>query len=89
MAQIEFQPLTTEWTALSDIITVEDDTTYYIQNRGAGTLIAQEGASQPDAENQNGVLITPYRIAQYKKGSEDLYLRAFDQNCSINITSEA
>lgn len=87
MAQEAFEKgLTTEWTPLSDILTVDADTTYYIQNRGADVLIVCDSSSEPtDAE---GILVLPYCTAKYKKASGDLYLRAFATTCSINITSE-
>lgn len=86
--QKDFQSITTEWVDINDIITVEDDVNYYIQNRGPATLIGQESATKPEDDNQEGILITPYKIAQYKKGTNNLYLRSFDRECSINITSE-
>ena len=88
MAQVEFEALTTEWTALSDIITVSADATYYIQNRGADTLVALESSTEPTADNQEGFMCQPYKVIEYKKGTQDLYLRAFNKSCAINITSE-
>lgn len=88
MSQVEFEPLTNEWTALSDIITVSADAKYYIQNRGADVLVALEADSEPDADSLDGTMILPYKVAEYKKGTQDLYLRAFNRSCAINITSE-
>lgn len=86
MAQEEFEQLTQEWTDFGDIVTVDDGTTYYIQNRGSDTLVALESASTPDADNQEGVMILPYQFAVYEKGSENLYLRAFNKSCAVNIS---
>lgn len=86
--QVEFETLTNEWTALSDIITVSGSTTYLIQNRGADTLVLLEADSEPQATDSEGVLVLPYQTAQYKKGTQDLYLKAFNRGCSINISAE-
>ena len=87
MTQEAFEKgLTDEWTEISDIITVDADKTYYIQNRGADLLVACESASTP--LDGGGILVRPYRILKYKKGTGNLYLRAFTNTCSINISSE-
>ena len=74
--------------ALSDKITVDEDANYYIQNRGADILLAQEAGEAPQADNVNGTLIKPYEVAKYKANGGDLYLRAYNSNCSVNITSD-
>lgn len=86
MAQVAFEQIKNEWVELSDLITVSADTTYFIQNRGNDNLIACEGSAEPDSAT--GVFVKPYETLVYKKGSEDLYLRAFDGRCFINISSE-
>ena len=88
MAQEAFEQLTNEWVALSDKITVDEDANYYIQNRGADILLAQEAGETPQADNVNGTLIKPYEQAKYKANGGDLYLRAYNSNCSVNITSD-
>ena len=88
MAQEAFEQLTSEWVALSDKITVDEDANYYIQNRGADILLAQEAGEAPQADNVNGTLIKPYEQAKYKANGGDLYLRAYNSNCSVNITSD-
>lgn len=85
MAQEAFESLTNEWTALSDIITVADDTTYYIQNRGPDVLIACESSSEPTSDE--GTVVLPYFVAKYEKG-DDVYLRASSGKCSVNISSK-
>lgn len=89
MAQLGFFKLSNEWTALSDLITVGNDVTYYIQNRGTDNIIALQSTSEPTGEERGGNLIPPEKAAEYKKGTQDLYLKAssFTQ-CEINITSE-
>ena len=88
MAQEAFEQLTNEWVALSDKITVDEDANYYIQNRGADILLAQEAGETPQADNVNGTLIKPYEQAKYKANGGDLYLRAYNSNCSVNITND-
>lgn len=85
--QIKFENITTEWVALSDIITVSEDVTYFIQNRGYDILVALESSSEPSDDTEGGVLISPYIQAIYKKDEQELYLRAFSNTCSLNITS--
>lgn len=86
MAQEAFEQLTSEWVAISDKITVDSNKTYYIQNRGADVLLAVESASEPTT--LDGVLVKPYEVLKYKEGTDTLYLRAYNSNCAINITSE-
>ena len=88
MAEEAFEQLTNEWVTLSDKITVDEDANYYIQNRGADILLAQEAGETPQADNVNGTLIKPYEQAKYKANGGDLYLRAYNSNCSVNITSD-
>lgn len=88
MAQEKFEQLIGEWIELSDITTVDSSLTYYIQNRGPDVLVACEDSSKPDEDNRDGILVKPYKVLKYKVGADNLYLRAFANNCSINITSE-
>lgn len=85
MQEVFEKDITNEWIALSELITVDSDATYRIQNRGPDMLVALESSDTPD-DTQEGDLILPYIQAIYKKGSQDLYLRAFDNICGINIT---
>lgn len=78
--------ITKEWVALSDIINnVEENVIYRIQNRGPDKLIALEANSLPD-ESQEGDLVVPMKQGIYEKGSQNLYFRAFENMCAINIT---
>lgn len=90
MAQVKFKGnLTSDWTSFSTIIgTVDAGTNYSIQNRGADTLVLLESSDTPADGTQAGVMLLPYMTCVYKKGTQNLYLRAFNQNCSVNITSE-
>ena len=89
MAQVNFQGLNKTWTSFASIVgTVGADTQYQIQNRGADVLMALESGSAPSSDTQAGVMVLPNNVIIYKKGTQDLYLRAFNSNCSINVTSE-
>lgn len=90
MAQVKFKGnLTKDWVAFSTIIgTVGANINYQIQNRGADTLVLLESSDTPSDDTQSGVMLLPYATCIYKKGTQDLYLKAFNQNCSVNITSE-
>lgn len=83
--QEEFIQLENEWVDIEDIATIQADDMYYIQNRGPDRLIALESETEPTDE-QDGVIILPYVQAVYRKGEQKLYLRAFSNLCSINIT---
>lgn len=88
MAQESIYSLTTAWTALSDIITVDASTTYYLQNRGADILLLVESSSAPSSNSIEGVLVQPYTPISYQKGSDNLYLRALNSTCTVNVSSE-
>ena len=89
MAQEVFEKgLTTEWVAFDDLITVDADATYYIQNRGSDVLVALESSSAPSSDNEGGDFVLPNVQAEYVKGTQNLYLRACYNNCSINITKK-
>lgn len=89
MAQVGFSKLTNEWVALSDIITVDSNTVYRIQNRGIDKVIALESSSEPSDDVREGNEILPGKTGEYKKGTQDLYLKAASFSpCEINITSE-
>ena len=83
--QIDFTSLTKNWTAFSDIVTVENDVTYRIQNRGSYSFIALEANSTP-GDTEAGTSVLPSETLSYKKGSQNLYLRSLNKFCPINIT---
>ena len=87
MAQIDFVQLTHEWKPFAEIVgTVKENTVYSIFNRGADSCVALCANSLPAADNQAGDLIVPNDIGVFIKGSQNLYLRAFNKNCAINVT---
>lgn len=87
MAQIKLEKLTKTWTPFATIVGEVSDKEYVIQNRGGSdALVALEADSTPAADNQAGIIIQPNDIAVYVKGEQNLYLRAFNLGCTINIT---
>ena len=87
MAQIKLEKLTKAWVAFSEIVGTVGNKEYVIQNRGGSdALVALEADSIPAADNQAGVIIQPNDIAVYVKGEQNLYLRAFNSGCTINVT---
>lgn len=88
MAQEFTQALTTEWVELADYITVDGDTTYYIQNRGADVLLLLEADDTPADNETDGVLVKPFEVVSFKEGDQYLYMRAYNSSCTINVSSE-
>lgn len=87
MAQVGFEKgLTTEWTRLADDYTFTAGNTYYIQNRGPDFLLTLEPDSAPSESDDEGDMWKPLDRIIYEVGDNDLYVRAFSSNCSINIT---
>lgn len=87
MAQEGFEAnLGTEWVAITDFISVVANKKYYIQNRGPNYLLSLESDSLPNS--LDGTIVLPYKVLEYTQGEGNLYLRAFSNNCSINITSQ-
>lgn len=85
MTQIALEQLTNEWTPFTAITTPEDNVTYNIQNRGTDILVALESSSEP-TDTQEGNLVLPYKVLKYVKGTQTLYLRAFNNGCAVNVT---
>lgn len=87
MSQISTETIGEEWVAFSDIETPVQDTNYYIQNRGAGALLACEADSKPSDENNDGIVVPPNKVLIYKLGSQNLYLKAIGYGgCTINVS---
>ena len=86
MAQIKFEKLTKTWKPFAEIVGTVGDNEYIIQNRGSDTLVALEASATPNADAPDGIMILPNDIAVYQKGDQNLYLRAFNVGCSINVT---
>ena len=86
MSQIKLQQLDNNWVNASTIFTPVSDKTYYLQNRGNDYMVACEGSQVPT--DMSGVYIAPHKMARYKLGSQNLYLRAHNGTCSVNISDE-
>ena len=88
MAQIKMFTLTEEWAEFGEIIegTPESGKLYYIQNRGNDYFIACEGAGEPTTDA--GLVIPPRSVLKYEVGSQNLYLKAKNGNCAINVSIE-
>lgn len=87
MAQIKLEKLTKTWKPFAEIVGEVSNKEYVIQNRGGSdALVALEADSTPAADNQAGIILQPNDIAVYVKGEQNLYLRAFNLGCTINIT---
>ena len=84
MADTRFK-LTQEWTALSDLITIDSSKTYQIYNQGPNAFVKYEGASKPSNKEQAGVPVAFDNTLVYEKGSENIYLRAINGDTYINI----
>lgn len=85
MAQVEVRNLTSSWEALGS----SSGTTYRIQNRGKGYVIAQEASSAPEADNTDGIFVQPFKTVVYEQGTGDLYLRAYSGTACVNVSTEA
>lgn len=79
--QVNLLDITKNWQAFE----ADASITYLIQNRGYDVLVALEADSLPNATDE-GVMVEPYQVVEYKKGSQNLYLRAFNQSCSVNVS---
>ena len=87
MAQVGFEKgLTNEWIRLADDYTFTSGKTYYIQNRGPDFLMTLEPDSEPSATDDAGDIWKPLDRLEYEVGTNDLYVRASNTNCSINIS---
>jgi len=84
--QVAFETLTTDWIALSDIIDVEEDVKYFIQNRGPQPFLALESSSVPDSLAGNIVYSGDALV--YSKGIQTLYIKAYNETTEINISKE-
>ena len=87
MAQVGFDKgLTTEWVKLSDEYIFASGKTYYIQNRGPDMLLTLEPDSEPSESEDAGDVWLPHERVTYEVGTNDLYVRALNSTCSINIS---
>lgn len=91
MAQDVFEKnIGEEWVPFTDIVTsFSASKSYQFQNRGSAVLVALEVAEEPAADEQGGELVLPYEVWTYEPEADTmLYLRAFSNTCSVNITSK-
>jgi hypothetical protein len=90
MSQEGFKKLTKEWVSFPTLIENFDTSKrYQIQNMGADVLVALEVAEQPTADNEGGNQVQPTDVWTYEPESgKTMFFRAFNRNCSINITSK-
>lgn len=90
MAQVKFDFLTDEWIAFPDIVENFDSSLkYQVQNRGADSLIGLEVSTQPNEQETAGDLVLPNKVWTYEpEEGKTMYFRAFNKNCSINITTK-
>lgn len=84
--QISFLNLTNEWIALEDLVTLDENEMYQIQNRGYDDLLLFESSSI-ESDSIEGIIVRPYHKAKYKKGDNKLFMRAYNKTCSINIST--
>ena len=81
--------LTTEWTALSDLITIGDEP-IYVQNQGgsgsfAGVMRICEGDSEPTGTA--GDIVLPNQRITFTRGEQnDLFMKSEQGEIKINIT---
>lgn len=84
MSQIDFITLNKEWTPITGL---SEGETYIIQNRGRDIILALESSTTPSEGETDGVLIAPYEIFYYATGDDGLYLRAYNTNSAVNIST--
>lgn len=87
MSQVAIRKIGNSWVSLESIVALDSSTEYYLQNRGDDVLVACEADSEP--QDNEGVLILPYKTFNYKKGAQNLYLKSFSANCTVNISDES
>ena len=86
MAQVAFENnIGSEWIDLTTLATLTDDEVYYIQNRGAGVLLAQENNTEPTDEG--GTVVMPYKVLKYTNNGK-LWVKSLSGLCTINITDK-
>lgn len=86
MAQIAYDEVGSTWVDASTLGTFTQGDTYFIQNRGLGTLLAVEGASEPTTEA--GVIVDGLKVLKWTVGTDKLWLKS-NSKSYVNITSEA
>lgn len=86
MAQVAFKNnIGSEWVDVTTLATLTADEVYYIQNRGAGVLIAQENNAEPTDEA--GTVVMPYKVLKYTNNGK-CWVKSLSGLCAINITDK-
>lgn len=86
MAQVAFEKnIGSEWVDVTTLATLTDDEVYYIQNRGAGVLIAQQNNTEPTDEA--GTVVMPYKVLKYTNNGK-CWVKSLSGSCTINITDQ-
>lgn len=86
MAQVAFEKnIGSEWVDVTTLATLTEDEVYYIQNRGAGVLIAQENNAEPTDEA--GTVAMPYKVLKYTNNGK-CWVKSLSGLCAINITDK-
>lgn len=86
MAQVAFEKnIGSEWVDVTTLATLTEDEVYYIQNRGAGVLIAQENNAEPTDEA--GTVVMPYKVLKYTNNGK-CWVKSLSGLCAINITDK-
>lgn len=86
MAQVAFvNNIGSEWVDLTALTTLTEDEVYYIQNRGAGVLLAQENNAEPTDEG--GTVIMPYKVLKYTNNGK-CWVKSLSGLCTVNITDK-
>lgn len=86
---VEFDELDTDWVDADTTYSLVSDSDYLIQNRGPDFCLAYVSSTAPAEGDVDGVLIPNLMQVHYKKGTGTLYLRAYNKNCSVNISEAA
>lgn len=90
MGQVNFEGLTKEWVPFDEIVPdFSRSKVYQVQNIGADKLIGLEVSEEPASDNPAGNPVLPNEVWTYEpEAGTMLYLRAFSNTCSVNITSK-
>ena len=84
MANLAFDTVSTDWVDASTLATFTSDSSYFIQNRGAGILVAVEDSTEPS--DDSGTAVLPYKVFKYTAGTDKLWLKALTGTCAVNIS---
>lgn len=89
---IKNEKIRNQWVKFTDIIgnNVDETLTYFIQNNGGNTIICLDSATPPNVKDNEGIVLFPNTIAEYKKGEGELYLKAIgyeNSNSTISISN--